>query len=355
MKKTKILVTAIIIAILFTLSCFAADTIFFGFEDENLTSSMTPNFSWTSSGVMTANVTSSDPYIDYRCSIYADDYDKVVIRMKHDLNERSDGKKPVCQVYYVGTDASGNALSLSESNSVSVPLVGLSTNDEFVIYELPLNNAKLKGATLSKLRFDIVSNPGSFGIDYIMLAPKKLYRDDNSEGWIGENLSPEYSSITVKDGYISGINAADNGLIKLKSISPMLKGSDYPKVYVRMKTSGLKYGTNSVFYTNLLDKDGKQLKNWLGTYDGYKNVYSTHNSGNDGKWLLHTFDFSGKSAYMNNYFSYLVFNAVSAAETTFYIDYIAFKNINNYEWNFDLEDFTEGWTKPSGFSVSGND
>ena len=361
-KKTKkqlfIILTIILYVITFSVVTNAAETIFWGFDNENLSSSMRPNFSWNSNGIMTSkNLNTTDPFITYSCSLQADDYDKVIIRMNYDLTAREDGKDAVCQVYYSGTDASGNNIALSEGNSVKVNLESLSTNGEFRTYTLPLNKSNLKGATIKSMRFDIVNCKGSFGIDYIMIVPKNPYPDmffgfdanGYSEGWGYANLT---SAHQVKNGILTGTNKADNGLID-KSFGKVIYGGDYPNVYVRMKTNGISDNTRSaLFYTDLVDVNGNKLKSsWWETYDGYKYASVSHNASNDGKWVVHNFNYSKHQAYMQNYFTYSVLNCINQAGPSFDIDYILYKNAKSYEWTFDNEGLSEGWTVPSGFKL----
>lgn len=358
MKKilAKILVSLVVMLSL-AVCCFAAETKFWGFDNENLEAAMQSNFSWNASGVMTATVTSSDPYITYVGSVSMDDYDRIIIRMKYDLNERSDKKAPICQVYYKGTDASGNALALSEANSVKVPLSGLSSNGSFETYVISLNNSNLAGATLDTLRFDIVNCPGSFGIDYIMIAAKNPNPDyiyefntaGNMEGWTYANLK---AAPTVANGVVSGQNKATNGLLA-STFSEMLYGEDYPKVYVRSKISGLTEDHRGLIYTDLYDEKGTSLKTggWWTSYSGYSNVGITNKAANNDQFVVHTYDFTSKTAYMNNYFKYFVLNMVEDTSATFEVDYIALKNAKSYEWTFDHEGLAEGWTVPANFSL----
>lgn len=359
MKKLLLNILAVFTAvILLTAGCFAAETIFFGFDNENLSSNMKPNFSWNSSGIMTAkNLNTTDPFITYSCSLQADDYDKIIVRMSFDLTAREDGKTPICQVYYSGTDASGNTISLSEGNSVKVPLGCLSTNGEFKTYVIPLDKENLKGATIKSMRFDIVNCKGSFGIDYIMIAPKNPHpdmvfnfnNDGNLEDWGYANL---ISAPTVENGAVTCNNKESNGLI-FKDFGKSFYGADYPNVYVRMKTTGITNDNlSALLYTDLVDSKGEKLKpSWWDSYEGYKYASTAHKASNDGKWFVHNMNFSKYQAYMQNYFSYVVLNGINAANVTFAVDYILFKNAKSYEWTFDNEGLAEGWTVPGGFKL----
>ncbi len=360
MKKAlaKILISLVVMLSL-AVCCFAADTVFIGFDDNKVPTNPKPNIGCTvKDGILSfKDITTTDPYLTYSCNINADDYVSIRVRIKHELTERADKKTPVCQMYYTGTDANGAAISLSENNSVKTNLVGLSSNGVYEIYTINLDKSNLKGATLKSMRFDVVNCAGSFDVDYIMLTPKNpnpdiIYEFDtagNMEGWSYANLT---AAPTVANGVVSGQNKATNGLLA-RTFSEMLYGGDFPKMYVRSKINGLTEDHRGLIYTDLYDENGTSLKTggWWTTYSGYSNVGITNKAANNGKFVVHTYDFTGKTAYMNNYFKYLILNMVEDASATFEVDYVIMKHAKSYEWTFDHEGLAEGWTVPTNFSL----
>lgn len=360
MKKhfSKLLFIAITVLCLSS-ACFAADMVFFGFDDNKVPSNPKPNIGCTvNDGILSfKDITTTDPFLTYSCNINADDYLSVKVRIKHELVERSDKKTPICQMYYTGTDANGAAIALAEGNSVKTNLVGLSSGGVYEIYTINLDKSNLKGATLKSMRFDVVNCAGSYDVDYIMLVPANpnpdiIYEFDTAgdkEGWGYANL---VSATTVSNGVIAGTNKATNGLLD-RTFSDMLYGEDFPKIYVRSKINGLTEDHRGLIYTDLYDDKGTSLKTggWWTDYNGYSNVGITNKASNNGKFVVHTYNFTGKTAYMNNYFKYIVLNVVEDASASFEVDYIALKNAKSYEWTFDHEGLAEGWTVPSGFSL----
>ena len=363
MKKIlKKLAAAALVSVSLGAVCYAADTIFMGFDEDAVPSNLRPNCAYTvQDGLLSVKgATSTDTFFTYSCNFSADDYDRIAVRVRFDLDERDDLKTPVCQVFYIGNDASGGAISLGEGNSVKTPLGGISSEGEFRTYIIPFNKSNLAGATIKSMRFDVVNCTGSYDIDYIALLPKNHYTDysfgfntdGDTEGWSYSNLT---SPITVKDGVLSGTNKKSNGLIE-KNFDKSLFGGEYPHVYVRMKTSGVASDGNTILYTDLFDSKGNNLKSsWSVAYNGYKYASSSLKASNDGKWVVYDLDFTKFEPYMNNYFKKAVFNCVNKEGPSFNIDYILFKNANSYEWTFDYEGLTEGWSKPEGFSLANGD
>ena len=168
MKKhfSKLLFFAITVFCLSS-ACFAADMVFFGFDDNKVPSNPQPNIGCTvNDGILSfKDITTTDPFLTYSCNINADDYLSIKVRIKHELTERADKKTPICQMYYTGTDANGTAITLAESNSVKTDLVGLSSGGKYVVYTINLDKSNLKGATIKSMRFDVVNCTGSFDVD----------------------------------------------------------------------------------------------------------------------------------------------------------------------------------------------
>ena len=70
----RILTTLILSCILCFAVKAAANTVFLGFDDNAMPKGATPNFAYTiENGIVSANLTSTDPYITYSCDINADD------------------------------------------------------------------------------------------------------------------------------------------------------------------------------------------------------------------------------------------------------------------------------------------
>lgn len=336
--------------------CFAVkaagQTVFLGFDDNAVPQGASPNFAYTiENGIMSADLSTSDPYITYSCDINADDYSEVRIRMKHDLVERTDKKTPIFQYYYQGIAADGTALTLSEVNSSKVTIT-LSSDGEYAVYSVPIDHTKLSGATLTSLRFDIVNCPGEFSIDYIMLVPEnqnpdiifEFDEDGNKEGWGYLNL---VSGLSAENGVLSGTTSSTSGLITKVFDSPK-EGAAYDKLYVRMMADNLTDNANTLLYTNLKDQDGTLLKSWSKNYvdengNAYQFVASSVAKANNGTYKLYTYDLSKKVPYVNNYFTDVYLNVVNKASVDFSIDYIIYKNKISYEWTFDHEGFNEGW------------
>ncbi|MGN1122527.1 MAG: hypothetical protein ACI4RV_09185, partial [Eubacteriales bacterium] len=148
MKKVTLLFTTLIAAIvMLTCSVCAANTLFFGFENDTISPFKPSNISTYSveNGILTAECTSTDPILTLNQAFSADDYSEIRVRMRHELNAREDGSAFKLQVFYTGTDASGKAITLSEANSISYVIAG-SSDGAFITYSLPLDKANLAGA-----------------------------------------------------------------------------------------------------------------------------------------------------------------------------------------------------------------
>ena len=162
----------------------ANQTYYYGFEDGKLPSEMSLTYCKSptyTNGIFSFTPQNEDPGITFNKTFSADEVNQIKIRMYHNLAVRSDNKDLYqIQVYYKGTDASGNYLSgttdkLSEGNSVKKK-INLSSDGKFITYTLDFTNANWAGSTITQLRIDPVSSNSVEGdtvkIDYIMLCKK---------------------------------------------------------------------------------------------------------------------------------------------------------------------------------------
>ncbi len=315
-------------------------------------------------GVVYATSKSSNPY-DPQFQIWdtfkADDYGEVRIRMKWDGDTRydKDGNEvaPFAQLFYYGTDADGNVLGWSQTNSTTAA-VSLDS-DGYQVVKFPLTNSNLAGATISCIRIDPINTSGTFYFDYVMIVPKNqnpdiVYTfDDGISPW-GYNSS---SRITVSagDGVLKAVLAHNGGAIVNSSLKYL--GADYPTAYIRMKMTGLTANRNSLFYTDLVDKDGNSVKTTYATAsDGYSYASSVAYSSNNGNYVNYTYNFSGYESYLNNYITTVGIVLAQQADLEVDVDAIVLKNKNNFEWDFDITDLWEGWAPSSiTYNTTSND
>lgn len=355
MKKLFRHVLLIALSAFFTaFTAFAAQSIFYGMDDNG--GEYTANFAFTKKdGILSGTSEDNDPHLTIPVDFSTDDYPVIQIRMRHELEERSDQKTFILQIYYTGTDFDGNELSLSEANSLR-KAIPQSSDGEFVTYTLAFPDS-VSGARINQLRADIVNSAGTFDIDYIMLTnpgsytDKIFHFDDGLEGWIPENVT----SYSVENGNITGVNRASNGLIKNTSLN--LPCDVYGDIYVRMKADGLTEDRLSIIYTNLLDADGSTVKNLYGSYNGYTYLSAPVKASDNGKYVLYRFSPSEKYSEQisGNHITQMTLNCVNQADAEFFVDCIIIKNgTQNYVWDFGCDGFADGWSlSDSNFSVSG--
>ena len=238
-------------------------SLFFEFEDATTQNCSFQDVNDLSkeNGVLTFSAKKMDPRITIPMSFDADNYDSVKVRMKWECIER-EGTTPFAQLFYFGYDKDGNAVSIQQAYSLKL-YPGLSSDGEYKILDFKLNNSNLKGMKITHLGFDPMNTNGTFSLDYIMVVPKNdrpnmewhFNTDGNKEGWNFNGLNG-----AVADGVYAG-TASSNSNTYSKTVT-MFKGSDYPKAYSRMMHSGSTVSRNILFYTNLVNKSGAQIKSW---------------------------------------------------------------------------------------------
>lgn len=205
-------------------------TFFYGFEDEVLPQDFKLTYCNSASytnGILSFVPSSAsgeaDPMIYINKTFSADEVNQIKIRMYHNLVARTDSKGLEIQVYYAGTDASGNYLSgetnkLSESNSVKKQ-IELSSNGEYITYTLDFSaKSNWAGSTITQLRIDPVNAYSVDGdtvkIDYIMLSKKadendaiisyEFETDDDYEGITTYRGDPaSKTGYSVKNGCLN--------------------------------------------------------------------------------------------------------------------------------------------------------
>ena len=353
MKK---MLAAILLLPLLVFGVFAADSLFYGFDKaDSVNIGNASNVEWKDSRLYAASTDAIDPQFPLFVNLDGDDYGTIYLAMSYDVSARTDGKSCYAQIFFRGTDSEGNALTLSEANSVKVDLPSFSTNGETVVLAFPMTrHERWPGSTINYLRVDPVNCPGSFAVDYLLIAPADkdiLYQfDTGAEGWSGANL---VSAPKSAFGLLSGATAANktNGLIENTSLRYF--GDDYQNVCVRMKVDGITESHRTLLYTDLVDGDGTLLKPWPNTYNGYRNVARTVSPDDNGAFSLYRFDLSSFEAYKTNFVTRAVVNVVEAPSADFAVDYVLFKATDDdLRCDFQAADFLDGWSVSQPMTVS---
>ncbi len=330
---------------------FSGTSIPSGMKLDNVASSTFSNGIAEIRSTSTTETKISDPYITYNVSFSTADYSEIRIRMKHELDERTDKTGNLTQVFFIG-----EGLSISEGNSIKYAMP-ISTDGEYVTYSYKIDtNANLKDKNITQLRLDFVNSSGTVWIDYVMIVPRNpnpdifFGFDTTTEGWGHNNITNNGGTIAAKDGTVTGtIGTATNSLIYNNSFN--YKGSDYPKIYICTKYENvIDNGANALLYTDRRDKDGNVVSSLYASTNHKDNSVTTSNNG---KYVIQKYDFSSDTVYMSNYVNQSAYNIINKATATdatpvnFAIDYILFKNANSNMWTFDYTDFDEGVTLPN--------
>lgn len=325
------------------------------FEFENATTSncsfQDVNNVSKENGVFTFTANKMDPRIIIPMSFDADDYESVKIRMKWEGVER-EGTSPAAQLFYFGFDKDGNPVKMNETYSIKV-YPGLSSDKEYKVLDFKLNNSNLKGMKITNLGFDPMNTNGTFSLDYIMVVPKNdrpnmewhFNTDGYAEGW-GFNGASQ----NVANGVFTGVTTANNNTFG--TTVPMYKGSDYPIGYIRMMVDNLTVDANSLFYTNLCDADGNQIKGWSSPYPSKEdNQYNYISAGvsksNNGLFKLYTYNFGVKAPYFDNYITKYYYN-INKTPADINIDYVIFPHKEHFEWDFETVGYLGGLSISSG-------
>ena len=131
----------------------------------------------------------------------------------------------------------------------------------------------------------------------------------------------------------------------------MYKGSDYPIGYVRLMVENLSEDKRTLFYTNLCDASGTQIKNWSSPYPSrednqYGSIKATVPATENGNYNVYAYNFGEKAPYADNYITEYYYNVESFEEggTNFSIDYVIFPHKNHFECDFETEGYLGGLT-----------
>lgn len=124
-----------------------------------------------------------NPYAMLNCdALIADNYTRLEALVAYPSTATVEA--PVVRLYYAGTDAEGNAFSLSEAYAVNaIPLI--TCGGAYLLYTADLTKAaKWAGSTISTLRFDFLKgNTVDFAVDYL-----RLVGSETKSGVYDENL-----------------------------------------------------------------------------------------------------------------------------------------------------------------------
>ncbi len=364
--KNKLLSTVFVIVLMFAmtvcvLGAQASDGTeytpidFIGFDDGTVPADLVKNGNMalpegetsfvTSDGIYHGVSTTSDPYFTYKKEFMYGTYSDIKIRMKFNTTDTA-ATKCNFQVFFAGELANGESFGYSQTYSV-LNSIGLNSADEYKIYSLPLDSLEaLEGAKITSIRIDFISTIGEYFIDYIMLSPK----NDNADIVYNFNdgISPWEASlasrITVSagDGVLNAVTAHNGGAIV--NTSHKYLGADYPTAYVRMKMKGLTKDRYSLFYTNLVDEDGNEVKStYSAAADGYNYARATALLADEGNYVNYTYDFSGFTSYLNNYITTISINLAQQENLNIDVDAVVLKNKNSLEWGFECDGLNEGW------------
>lgn len=305
----------------------------------------------TENGVMEFETVNNDPRLTFPVEFYADDYDSIKLRMKWEAEAADDVSSVMVKLFYMGTDADGNKVTIKEAYSIKV-YDELSSNGEYKIITLPLTNENLAGMKITKLALDPIDTNGTVSLDYLMAVSKNdrvnmewhFNTDGDKEGW-----GTDASNGVVANGSFSATTKRTSNTV-YKEVN-MYKGSDYPIGYVRLMVENLSEDKRTLFYTNLCDASGTQIKNWSSPYPSrednqYGSIKATVPATENGNYNVYAYNFGEKAPYADNYITEYYYNVESFEEggTNFSIDYVIFPHKNHFEWDFETEGYLGGLT-----------